>query len=193
MKQEPFMPIADVNDDTIVETSPGVRVLLGDLQRTPPPMTDDLVGRLRERMAAASEQPWVYRPNKHDDWGWIRGTERDSDIGRYRPIVANAKNSDIDDMQSYRDAGTDPYGPNALLIVEAVNALPTLLARIEALEAENRKIREAIKPFADCADELDGSEWTPRAPDGEWAKFRLLTDDYRAARAALTPEAPHAD
>jgi len=66
-------------------------------------------------------------------------------------------------------------------------------ARIEALEAENRKLREAIKPFADCADELDGSEWTPRAPDGEWAKFRLLTDDYRAAREALTPEASHAD
>ena len=46
-------------------------------------------------------------------------------------------------------------------------------------------LREALEPFAKCADELDATEDTPRAPDGEWAKFRLLTDDYRRARAAL--------
>lgn len=54
--------------------------------------------------------------------------------------------------------------------------------------AEIRRLRAALKPFADCADELDGSEYVAREPDGEWAKFRLLTDDYRAARAALKGE-----
>lgn len=89
----------------------------------------ELCERLRKLMAEASPQPWVYRPSEYDDWGWIRGVEKDSDIGRYRPIVANAKNSDVsfDDMDEYRRAGTDPYGPNAMLIVEAVNALPALL------------------------------------------------------------------
>lgn len=89
-------------------------------------------------------------------------------------------------LRAYRPPNEWGDGVNHVICDEAA-------ARIEALEAENRKLREAIKPFADCAAELDGSEWTPRAPDGEWAKFRLLTDDYRAARAALTPEPPHAD
>ena len=50
------------------------------------------------------------------------------------------------------------------------------------------RLEEALRPFAACADELDGSEDVPRAPDGEWAKFRLLTDDYRRARAALSSD-----
>lgn len=88
------------------------------------------IEQLRQRLAEASAQPWVYRPNKHDDWGWIRGVERDDrDIGPFRPIVANANDSMIGEAakNEHRRAGTDPYGPNALLIVEAVNALPWLL------------------------------------------------------------------
>jgi hypothetical protein len=99
-----------------------------------------MIGELQHLMSSASPQPWVYRPNKYDDWGWIRGVEKDSDIGRYRPIVANARDSDIgfDDMQPYREAGTDPYGPNALLIVAAVNALPVLIAALRHHLAEGR-------------------------------------------------------
>ena len=54
--------------------------------------------------------------------------------------------------------------------------------------AKLREMAAALEPFANCADELDATEDTPRAPDGEWAKFRLLTDDYRAARRALRGE-----
>jgi hypothetical protein len=50
------------------------------------------------------------------------------------------------------------------------------------IAAMREPIIAALKPFADCAAELDGSDDVPRAPDGEWAKFRLLTDDYRRAR-----------
>lgn len=59
-------------------------------------------------------------------------------------------------------------------------------------ELANRvaELVEALEPFATCADELDGTEFTPRAPEGEWAKFRLLTDDYRRARAALAKDHP---
>lgn len=151
-------------------------------------MTDDLVGLLRERMAAASEQPWVYRPEHYDDWGWIRGAERDSDIGRYRPIVANAKNSDIDfdDMQSFRDAGTDPYGPNALLIVDAVNALPTLLARIEALEAEIAKAPGRI----DQAFEMGWRMATCSRDRNSFDEMKQAIADYRTA---ISYDAPHAD
>lgn len=62
---------------------------------------------------------------------------------------------------------------------------PEAAAAIERLAAENAAMRVALKPFAECAKELDGCADLPRAPDGEWAKFRLLTDDYRRARTAL--------
>lgn len=52
--------------------------------------------------------------------------------------------------------------------------------RIEALERELAAAKEALRPFADCCEYIDDAE------DGEeWAKFRLLIKDYRAARAAL--------
>jgi hypothetical protein len=39
---------------------------------------------------------------------------------------------------------------------------------------------EAIRPFADCCDQISDDE-----DDEEWAKFRLLIKDYRRARAFL--------
>ncbi len=54
--------------------------------------------------------------------------------------------------------------------------------RMAALEAENERLRLAIKPFADCCDQIRADE-----DDEEWAKFRLLIKHYRAALAALTP------
>jgi hypothetical protein len=53
--------------------------------------------------------------------------------------------------------------------------------RVQELEA-------ALKPFADCADEIDygDKERDEPTPDDEWAKFRLLVGDYRRARAALS-------
>ena len=52
-----------------------------------------------------------------------------------------------------------------------------------ALQSRLKEAEEALRVFAECAKELEGSEDVPRAPDGEWAKFRLLTDDYRKAAA----------
>jgi len=106
----------------------------------------DLTERLRKRIAEASPLPWVYRPDdKHDDWGWIRGVEQESVIGRYRPIVANAKDSNVseEELNRHRQNKTDPYAPNALLITDAVNALPDLLTTLETLAQENARLREA--------------------------------------------------
>jgi len=47
------------------------------------------------------------------------------------------------------------------------------------------RMREALKPFADCVDHIDKSE-----SDDEWAKFRLTIRDYRRAYAALNPTDP---
>lgn len=53
-----------------------------------------------------------------------------------------------------------------------------------AIEAatEIERLREALKPFADCCDQIADDE-----DDEEWAKFRLLIKDYRRARQAIAP------
>lgn len=113
----------------------------------------DLTERLRGRIAEASPLPWVYRPDKYDDWGWIRGVEQESDIGRYRPVVAIAKDSNVreETFGLHRQNKTDPYGPNALLITDAVNALPDLLTTLETLTQENARLREALEGYRDAA------------------------------------------
>ncbi|MCH2239315.1 MAG: hypothetical protein MK060_15655 [Blastomonas sp.] len=49
---------------------------------------------------------------------------------------------------------------------------------------EVERLRAALKPFADCCDQIADDE-----DDEEWAKFRLLIKDYRAARNAFTGRA----
>lgn len=115
----------------------------------------DLTERLRGRIAEASPLPWVYRPDKYDDWGWIRGVEQESDIGRYRPVVAIAKDSNVreETFGLHRQNKTDPYGPNALLITDAVNALPDLLTTLETLTQENARLRLIVQVIADADSE----------------------------------------
>lgn len=57
--------------------------------------------------------PWLYRPNRYDDWGYVR----DSD----GHVVARAANPHVS-MQEYADhraAKTDPYEANGRLIAAA--------------------------------------------------------------------------
>lgn len=42
------------------------------------------------------------------------------------------------------------------------------------------QMREALRPFAGCVEFIGASE-----DDDEWAKFRLIIKDYRAAKAAF--------
>ncbi|HEX8555249.1 MAG TPA: hypothetical protein VF695_11125 [Sphingomonas sp.] len=94
-------------------------------------MTTPDKARLAELLAMATPGPWAYRPQQFDDWGVIRTT-----VGNdgWFPLVAQARNlSDADPSEHRRDK-TDPAGPNAQLIVAAVNALPNLLAENAALK-----------------------------------------------------------
>lgn len=55
-------------------------------------------------------------------------------------------------------------------------------ARIEALEAEIARLREALKPFADDADDaFDDTD----AGDREISFTNVTVEDFRRARAAL--------
>lgn len=63
---------------------------------------------------------------------------------------------------------------------EALTLTPMIAAEIERLTARMGELEAALKPFADCVDQINDDE-----DDEEWAKFRLLIGDYRRARRAL--------
>jgi hypothetical protein len=85
--------------------------------------------------------PWLYRPNKHDDWGVVRA-------GKDGPIIAVARSSKFDvDEDKHRHERTDPYEA----IARAIAAIPEMRAENERLRAvqttcdvfkeENRRLR----------------------------------------------------
>jgi hypothetical protein len=57
----------------------------------------------------------------------------------------------------------------------------TAQAQAAAQEQRIAELERALKPFADCCEQIADDE-----DDEEWAKFRLIIKDYRAARAALS-------
>jgi hypothetical protein len=68
------------------------------------------------------------------------------------------------------------------LRVSTANNYWIAAALITSLAERNKRLEEALKPFADCMEYIGHDE-----DDEEWAKFRLLVKDYRRARAALSP------
>jgi len=108
-------------------------------------MTPDL-SKLRELLEAGTSAPWSYRPEEHDDWGFIRGPSRQYSFGIGNPVVAIARDGGSDsDHDEHRRNKTDPYEPNGRLIVAAVNALPHLISRVRSAEAERDALREALE------------------------------------------------
>jgi hypothetical protein len=51
---------------------------------------------------------------------------------------------------------------------------------IQSQQATIERLREALRPFADCVGQIDANE-----SDEEWAKFRLVIKNYRDAAASL--------
>lgn len=99
---------------------------------------------LRALMERATAGPWAYRPQEHDDWGFIRTMIATED--GWHPVVARANDVSVhEDHDAHRAAKTDPAEGNARLIVAAVNALPSLLTELEALRAERGRMVEAAR------------------------------------------------
>lgn len=69
--------------------------------------------------------PWAIRPNRFDDWGYIRGANGD--------VACCARGADDKSFDEHRRDGTDPYAANAALIVRSVNSLPALVKALEEI------------------------------------------------------------
>lgn len=125
---------------------------------TPKVQTEGLAGELRQLADNASEGPWAYRPDKYDDWGFVRGPEREADWVDYpiRPLVLQARHSDLQDdelLSECRKNKTDPWGADAKLIVWLRNHIPEILS---ALQSEpDELLGEAARTLVDKLDECE--------------------------------------
>lgn len=104
-------------------------------------------------MSDHSPLPWVYRPNKYDDWGWIRGQPQDGE--KWGDLAAVAKGGDETPFDEHRRNGTDPYAANAAFIVKAVNSHEALVDMLEQAREYIASQAEDFRPAARLTEKID--------------------------------------
>lgn len=143
-------------------------------------MSIDLA-KLKALAEAATPGPWRYRPDKYDDWGYVRGPSDDEiDIGWTIAVVSAGRHVSVAEKDEHRRTETDPYGDNAQFIAAAnPTAVLALIDRVEELE-------RALKPFADEASEWETFHETEHLVEKfENVVSELTVGHLRAARKAL--------
>jgi len=122
-----------------------------------------LAERLEELLAKATPGPWRV---EHSTISWWLVSPKDMS----RQMVSGVLPQDTWHMTRDQRADCEAMS-NATLIVEAVNGLPTLLARIAALE-------EALRPFAGMrkSTEPEVSDLLNRSPSEQLRRQAELTE-----------------
>ena len=142
------------------------------------PMTNPDTKALREALAKATQGPLTLVPDPEDDCFALVFAPSHAALARF---VVRMKDDTTDAPQTAQKLAT------AKLYIAAINALPALCDRSEELDrvkAERDDAREALKPFAQAADDMDKNGLM---------KFEGVTATYdacAAARAALSPKEP---
>lgn len=113
-------------------------------------MTDR--NELERLLAAATEGPWEYRPDKFDDWGLVKSPPRE--VGNYEPplilrtVLAQIRDDrrlDEEALNEHRRAGTDPWEANARLVVFLRNNAQHYLSLMDEVERLRRELGWAIE------------------------------------------------
>lgn len=165
-----------------------------------PPEIAGVVEKLKGLLAKATPGPWELQ----DGCSWRRIGTRGRDGSVLCPDTYSREDRHPDLTAG---KGEDLYA-NLTLIVEAVNALPSLLSALEALAAREAAMREALDWFGTqrnlemvfyspfyCDDDDQAEEWRVfrvggSINDREWDQVgqgETPLDAIIAARAALTP------
>ena len=104
-------------------------------------MTDytDLKRRLEAATVGVTPGPWLYRPDRHDDWGTVKAGN--CVLCRIR----DPERLDEDTLNDFRGRKVDPWEANARFTADARDLVPEALSAIAALEAENAKLRSELQ------------------------------------------------
>lgn len=116
-------------------------------------MTDHLVDlmeveRVRALYAAATEEPWAYRPDEYDDWGIVNSPRKPVEgfeegqrcwLTQFRHPEA----LDEEALNSHRRAKTDPWQGDAKLVTFLRNSVPATLSMSTELINPARSMRGA--------------------------------------------------
>lgn len=70
------------------------------------------------------------------------------------------------------------------MMLDSADNMDALIGRLEKAEAENERLREALQPFAEVADDFDADGRELRDEDGIYAN---TAGDFRRARSVLNP------
>jgi len=96
------------------------------------------------------------------------------------------KMADMPDEVEFSDDWLDEMIRSSVARIEYDKEEPRLLRRIERLVVENKLLREALKPFADEADQRE--EWLKAYPNHALGGCGLTSRDLLNARTALKQE-----
>jgi hypothetical protein len=87
----------------------------------------------------ASKGPWIARPSKYDDWGFIR-----SESGSLTVVARAGQCMDEKDDAYYRATGKDPTQHNMDFVVFARNNAPALASAVLELSESNRLLGDLL-------------------------------------------------
>jgi hypothetical protein len=106
-----------------------------------------LEGKGEDPWNGHADLPYLYRPNKHDDWGVLR-------CANGWPVASAKMGRDWteEEWEAHRAAKTDPMGDTALFIAHACNTYYPTQARL-------RSLTEAAQVAADALEEMREPDW----------------------------------
>lgn len=88
----------------------------------------------------ASKAPWIYEDIKNENWGVISVEPKDKNHnGFYAARAYAGRQITEEELNQHRDAETDPYGPNAELIVFLRNNTDLMLQLLKEKSEENHE------------------------------------------------------
>lgn len=94
-------------------------------------VSDEDVQAIIDGCKGVTPGPWFYRPEKYDDWGFVRGSSPDSLPGHLIAVAHRGRDEIDGEDDIHRKTGVDPFGATAKHIArlspEVVRSLLTEL------------------------------------------------------------------
>lgn len=136
--------------------------------------------------------PWFYRPQEHDDWGWVRATPpSDGGPGWLIATARRGRAEQPGEDDIHRSTQTDPYGENARHIarLDPATVRSIGLELIEARALIDTLQRERDEAIQKLNHEAHVSDLRAQERDRAEAEVTRLREALKRASDAMEAEA----